>query len=238
MEFETWEPVYEAILADFGYDRAGDERARDLLVALLAGDPTLDPEAMAGATIAIADATVAIAGAASRLEEDLPLAREADLVFAASSAARRLREHGITVDCMVTDLDGHPETARALAAEGTPVAVHAHGDNTALLREWMPALDTRAVLPTTQTEPTDRVRNFGGFTDGDRAAFLADALGAQRLVFPGWTLDDDSVGAQKRRKLQWARRLLRWLESRRDEQFALLDGQRDAIDASAFEGIW
>ena len=237
MEFETWEPVYETILAEFGYERAGDERARDLLVALLANEPTLDPETMAGAIFDIADATVAIAGAAPRLEEDLSLAREADAVFAASSAAHRLREHGIAVDCMVTDLDGHPETARALAAEGTPVAVHAHGDNTTLLREWVPTLDTRAVLPTTQAEPTDRVRNFGGFTDGDRAAFLADALGAQQLVFPGWRFDDDSVGLEKQRKLQWARRLLRWLECRRGEQFALLDGQRDAIDTSTFKGI-
>ena len=112
MEFETWEPAYEAILAEFGYDRAGDERARDLLAELLAGTVTLDPT-----EIAVAGATVAVAGAAPRLEEDLALAREADAVFAASTAARCLRERGIAVDCLVTDLDGHPETARALTAE-------------------------------------------------------------------------------------------------------------------------
>jgi uncharacterized Rossmann fold enzyme len=230
MEFEVWEPVYETILVDCGYDRSGDERARDSLAELLAGDATLDP-----AAIDVENATVAVAGAAPRLEAELALAREADAVFAASSAARRLRERGIAVDCMVTDLDGHPETARALTAEGTPVAVHAHGDNTAALGEWVPALDTRAVVPTTQARPSGRVRNPGGFTDGDRAAFLADALGADRLVFPGWAFDDDSVGAEKRRKLQWARRLLCWLERRRGEQFALLDGARDT---GALEHVW
>jgi len=230
MEFETWEPAYEAILAEFGYDRAGDERARDLLAELLAGTATLDPD-----EIAVAGATVAVAGAAPRLEEDLALAREADAVFAASTAARCLRERGIAVDCLVTDLDGHPETARALTAEGTPVAVHAHGDNTATLREWVPTVDASAVVPTTQARPTDRVHNFGGFTDGDRAAFLADALGAKRLVFPGWAFDDDSVGLEKRQKLQWARRLLGWLERHRDEQFALLDGQRNALDTRSLE---
>ena len=34
MRFETWEPVYETILADFGFDRTADERVRDVLAGL------------------------------------------------------------------------------------------------------------------------------------------------------------------------------------------------------------
>jgi len=223
MRFEEWEPVYEAILADFGYDRAADERARNMLVDLLDG-PGYDET-----TLAFGDATVAIAGGADRLLDELELAREADAVVAASVAAERLREHGVAVDCMVTDLDKVPGTAHRLTEAGTPVAVHAHGDNIPALREVVPDLRTAAVIPTTQARPIGPVRNYGGFTDGDRAAFLADALGAGRLLFPGWNFDDPSVGPEKRRKLAWAERLLYWLERRRDEQFAVLDGRREAL---------
>jgi len=69
-----------------------------------------------------------------------------------------------------------------------------------------------------------------GFTDGDRAAFLADACGADRLVFPGWSFDDPTVDAQKAKKLRWAERLLLVLEERRGERFAVLDGRREGID--------
>jgi uncharacterized Rossmann fold enzyme len=227
MQFAEWEPVYEAILADFGYDRAADERARDRLAALLAG-PGYDP-----AGLDIEGETVAIAGGADRLTRDcdLALAREADAVIAASDAATRLREHGVTVDCMVTDLDKAPDTARALTAAGTPVAVHAHGDNIPTLRSVVPDLDGDAVIPTTQARPVDGVDNFGGFTDGDRAAFLADSLGAGQLLFPGWNVEDPTVGAEKRRKLRWAERLLYWLARRRGEQFGVLDGRREALAA-------
>ena len=63
----------------------------------------------------------------------------------------------------------------------------------------------------------DRVHNFGGFTDGDRAAFTADHFGAAELRFVGWDFEDPDVSPEKREKLQWAERLLHWLEGRRDE---------------------
>jgi len=163
MNFESWEPVYEAILSDFGYERTADERARDLLVDLLSGSDVRGVEHLDIA------GTVAIAGAADTLEDDLDLAEGADVVFGASDAASRLREAGITVDCMVTDLDKRPDTAREFAAQGTPVAVHAHGDNAPALREFVPELDPATLVPTTQARPVGPVRNFGGFTDGDRA---------------------------------------------------------------------
>jgi len=223
MRFAEWEPVYEAVLADFGYGRGADERARDLLADLLSG-PGLDP-----GRLDIADGTVAVAGAADRLDRDLALVREADAVVAASDAAARLRAHSLAVDCMVTDLDKAPDTVRELTDEGTPVAVHAHGDNRAKLRSVVPDLDADAVIPTTQARPVAGVHNHGGFTDGDRAAFLADALGAGGLVFPGWQFDDPSVSAEKRRKLGWAERLLYWLEQRRGEQFGVLAGRREGL---------
>ncbi len=233
MDFEEWEPVYERILADFGYDRQGDEHARDVLLAVLE-EMTSENERCrqhdALSHLDFTDETVAVAGAASTLEDELDVVETATSIVAASDAARRLRDVGFHIDCMVTDLDKSPGTARELTIEGTPVAVHAHGDNVPLLELHVPRFEVRSVIPTTQASPNGPVRNYGGFTDGDRAAFLADAVGAARLVFPGWEFDDPAVSAEKHRKLEWAARLLRWLERRRNERFGVLDGRRDALD--------
>jgi len=229
MDFETWEPVYGAILRDFGYGRAGDERARDVLYELLADRETLDPQDI---DTDIEGVTVAVAGAGPSLESDLGVVRSADAVVAASTAADRLLERDVEVNCLVTDLDKHPETVVSLSREDVPVIVHAHGDNVGTVHEVVPRADAGAVVPTTQAAPRSPVRNFGGFTDGDRAAFLADHLGAARLTFPGWDLDDPSVGPEKARKLRWAERLLYWLERRRGERFSLLDGRRERIDTA------
>jgi len=224
MRFAAFEPYYKAVLADFGFDRAADERARDV-AAELATPLSLDRLGDWRGT------TVAVAGAAPRLGDDVALARDADVVVAASVAADVLADRGVTVDCMVTDLDKNPETAVELARDGTPVVAHAHGDNVPAVREWVPRLADEATLATTQAAPVGPVRNVGGFTDGDRAAFLADHLGAAELVFPGWEFDDPSVGSMKARKLDWAARLLRLLERRRGDRFELLDGRRETLDA-------
>jgi uncharacterized Rossmann fold enzyme len=219
-----WQPIYEAILADFGYDRGADERARDRLGELVSGR---DPLSVADVEVT---GTVAVCGAAPTLSGELDVARRADSVVAASSAAATCLDAGVAVDCMVTDLDKTPAAALELSESGTPVAVHAHGDNVPELERHVPSLAVEAVVPTTQAAPAPPVENPGGFTDGDRAAFLADATGADRLVFPGWSFDDPSVGPEKARKLRWAERLLALLEERRNERFAVLDGRRDRID--------
>ncbi len=227
MNFELWEPVYESILADFGYDRGADERARDVLYRHLDGRETFDLQ-----TLRLQGQTVAIAGAGPSLEADLDTVRAADAVVAASTAADRLRAKGVPVDCVVTDLDKHEERVVSFSRQGVPVAVHAHGDNLMTIEETVPQLASHSLIPTTQAAPRPPVRNFGGFTDGDRAAFLADHLGAAELTFPGWDFDDPTVDPEKARKLRWAERLLYWLECRRDERFAVLDNSRDTIDTS------
>ncbi|ESS05917.1 MAG: putative Rossmann fold enzyme [uncultured archaeon A07HB70] len=213
MEFSTWEPVYELVLADLGYDREGDERVRDRLAAW--AEPfDADRLPAAGGEVAVVAPGPSLAGDLGRVDD-------ADGVVAASSAADRLLATGRRPDLVVTDLDGTPATAAALSRAGTPVAVHAHGDNAPALDRWLPACDPANVLATTQAAPVGPVVNHGGFTDGDRAAFLADAFGADRLTFVGWDLDDPTVGPEKRAKLGWARRLLRWLAARRGRLFDL-----------------
>lgn len=225
MDIGDWEPVYEAILRDFGFDRSADEYARDFTAEVATSFDFDRFSVMEGAT-------VAIAGGGPSMETETATAESADVVIAASVAADHLLEAGVDVDLMVTDLDKNLDTAIDLSRSGVPVAIHAHGDNIALLRESLPQFDHDHVIATTQAHPTDAVYNFGGFTDGDRAAFLADEFGAAAFRFPGWNLQDVSVGPIKRRKLAWAERLLFWLERRRGDRFEVLDGRRDAIDTT------
>ena len=222
--FSEWEPIYTAILADFGFERAADERARD--VAADVATP-FDHDRLA----ALDGATVAVVGAAPSLPGELTAfdPTSVDAIVAASTAVDVLSDAGLSVDLMVTDLDKNVETARDLTRSGTPVAAHAHGDNISTVREWLPQFKGEQTLVTTQAAPRGPVKNFGGFTDGDRAAFLAHAFGAADLRFLGWAFDDPAVDPMKARKLRWAEHLLYWLEQRRDERFGVLAGRRDSL---------
>lgn len=211
MRFDTWEPVYELLLTDLGFDRAGDERARDRLAAW--AEP-FDTD-----RLDFADTSVAVVAPGPSLATEIDRLDEADHVVAASNAADYLLAADRRPDLVVTDLDKTPATAARLSRSGTPVAVHAHGDNVPALDRWLPEHDPANVLATTQATPVGPVVNHGGFTDGDRGAFLADALGAATLRYVGWDLDDPDVDPEKATKLAWARRLLRWLAARRGESF-------------------
>ncbi|HNR59267.1 MAG TPA: DUF115 domain-containing protein, partial [Methanothrix sp.] len=98
---------------------------------------------------------------------------------------------------------------RKLDSPGDPewqVAYGSSGDNLAALREYVPKLTK--VLATTQAAPLEGVYNFGGFTDGDRAVFLARRFGAKEIRMVGFDYDDPTVTAKKKKKLAWARRLV------------------------------
>lgn len=239
MDFAEWEPVYEAILTDFGFSRRADEVARDELAALVSADSPDSPGSAAspkfdrGRLDVFDGGTVVVAGAGPSLGNEIDRIGDDDLVIGASTAVDALLDAGIDVDLMTTDLDKNSDTVRSLTERGVPVAVHAHGDNRTLLREVVPDLTFEHVLPTTQAAPVDEIVNVGGFTDGDRAAFLADHFGASRIEFVGWDFDDSTVSPTKRRKLVWAEKLLYWLETRRDEPFDVLDGRRETIDTTA-----
>jgi len=66
----------------------------------------------------------------------------------------------------------------------------------------------RKVIGTTQSRPTNGLYNFGGFTDGDRAVFLAKHLDALKIILIGFDFEDESVTLRKHKKLIWAKRLI------------------------------
>lgn len=214
--------LYHEICADLGYPRRDDRMARDYL-ARRVGEPGVLPD--------LRDAAVTVCGAGPSLSDELQQLDQADAIVTASTATDIVAGAGYPIDLMVTDLDKNPETAVQLTKEGVPVAVHAHGDNLELLRRWLPRCDHRWVVPTTQAGAIAAVINPGGFTDGDRAAFLADHAGAGSLGFIGWDLDDPSVDTDKRAKLRWAAVALLLLGAERGEGYGWIDATDPAVAA-------
>ncbi|KUL03321.1 MAG: 6-hydroxymethyl-7,8-dihydropterin pyrophosphokinase [Methanomicrobiales archaeon 53_19] len=199
MRFEDWEPHYTEILDYFGFDRAADEEAATLLAEILPRDD------IGALTTLISGKNVTICGNAPCLASETD--RIEGVVIAADAAALILYNAGIIPDAIFTDLDGADDPFITMNEGKTIIAVHAHGDNMPLLRRWVPRFPGK-LIGTTQASPRNNIHNFGGFTDGDRAAFTADALGAARLNFIGFDLSDTAVDPMKKGKLFWARRLL------------------------------
>lgn len=212
MDFARWEPHYRAILEEFGFDRHEDEEAARLLDRLLPRDRS-SPEDLRPR---LARRTVSVLGHGPDLEAQLDEVE--GVVVAADEAVSVAMEGGLSVTAVVSDLDGRLDDLRAAQAAGATLVVHAHGDNRPALRRWVPTFGNR-ILGTTQARPFPGVHNFGGFTDGDRAAFLADHLDAGTIRLVGFDFErphpKDRDPAVKRRKLAWARRLLQDLARRR-----------------------
>lgn len=119
--------------------------------------------------------------------------------------AGKMSKLGVKPDVVVTDLDFDVGGLRL----GDYVVVHAHGDNIRLLLEHARRLDNRVM--TVQTWPLPCTANISGFTDGDRAVYLAYYMGAKRVVVNGAYFDvkikrDDHVKALK---LELARHLIK-----------------------------
>lgn len=206
MQFATWEPIYRSILDDFGFTLCKDEEAAELLRCLLKDRIT----PLIAAKEMLAGSSVVVCGNAPCLRWDLEQMhskQERDAVFlAADGAVAVLQKLSILPAIVVTDLDGPFPAIQKANQMGSIVVVHAHGDNLDALQRYVPRLDR--IIGTVQCLPPPGLYNFGGFTDGDRAIFLAIELGARKIVLKGFDFDDNSVTPRKKKKLAWAKRLI------------------------------
>jgi uncharacterized Rossmann fold enzyme len=210
VDWPRWAPVYQSLLADFAFDPREDERARDELDALLADRL---PASLDALRAALEGREAWVVGAAAT-PADLQAIPPGAPVLVADGAAQ-VALPLVRPLAVVTDLDGDVGVQVAANAAGVPLVVHAHGDNRPALREHVPRM-TGPVLGTTQAEPRGRARNFGGFTDGDRACCLAVHLGAERLALVGFDFGRPAAKPgrdpeTKRRKLAWAKRIVEGL---------------------------
>ncbi|AKB50374.1 6-hydroxymethyl-7,8-dihydropterin pyrophosphokinase [Methanosarcina barkeri str. Wiesmoor] len=208
MDFATWEPIYERILEDFGFDRAGDEKAAFFLSRMLTEENTAS---LSELKAIISGKPVLVCGNAPRLRSDLSeINFSAFTLIAADGAAAVLMDMGIVPEVICTDLDGNSEAdieKEILACEeGSIVLIHAHGDNIDKLEKYVPRF--KRFIATTQAKPFDDVYNFGGFSDGDRCFFVAREFGAQKIRLVGFDFEDSDVNPIKKKKLKWAKKLM------------------------------
>jgi len=160
-------------------------------------------------------------GAGPSLKEDLEKSDEKGwlrkkVLISADGATAGVMDY-INPDIIATDLDGDINAQLEAWHEGAWMAVHGHGDNIDKIKEVVPKLDER-VIGTTQVDGPDPLYNFGGFTDGDRAAFMSHELGASKIYLAGMDLGEEigeySETEDKERKLEKltiCRELLTWL---------------------------
>lgn len=205
MEYAAWEPFYRKIREDFGYSQEADEAVAADLDRILGGRRA-DEEALRGL---LHGRPVVVAGNGPDLAAKM---RKTDAVLITADEATSVAlAKGVWPDLLVTDLDGDVGDQLRANARGTLALVHGHGDNGPAVRRWAPRF-TGATVATTQARPGGRLRNFGGFTDGDRAVFLADHFGAATIRLLGFDFERPSPKDQdrrtKQRKLDWAYLLL------------------------------
>lgn len=209
MDFEVWEPYYRQILLDFGFDPEADERSARILSDLLK-DKEQASEDMLSNKIKGRDA--AVVGGAGHLERGLKENHSWGVLMAADGTTSVLMRRSLVPDIIVTDLDGRIEDQIEANRRGAIVAIHAHGDNIPQIERYVPRF-TGAIIGTVQCRPHGTLKNFGGFTDGDRAAIMAGHFGARSIRLIGFDFDEvgekaDCDRITKKRKLAWARRLI------------------------------
>ncbi|MFH1404000.1 MAG: 6-hydroxymethylpterin diphosphokinase MptE-like protein [Candidatus Altiarchaeota archaeon] len=213
-----WKQHYRDIVMMLELDVEKDMWSRQVIHDMV-GDLGLD-----GLRSIIEGNDVMVYGCGPSLEKDVRVMHETgrhkDFVnVAVDGAVKALLECNIIPDINVTDLDGDIEYILKAGRYGCVTVVHAHGDNVKALRKYVPHMEGR-VYATTQNEPTDRVHNFGGFTDGDRAVHLVEHFKPKNIVLAGMDFGNvvgiysgvyDSV--MKPRKLEIGKELLERLAS-------------------------
>lgn len=227
MEFGLWEKYYKEILDDFGFSREADEESAKLLDEILSTEGCLTLDEL-GEIVGFSDKYIVFGAGPSLKEHILMLKENYDLkdyiLVAADGATTALVEERISPDIVATDLDGNLDDILIANLRGANIAVHAHGDNIDKIASITPFFTS--VIGTTQAQPVGNLYNFGGFTDGDRALFLAVALGASEIILAG--MDFGEIVTQysrpklpvaqakaddfKRKKLQYAEKFTQWIK--------------------------
>ena len=226
MEFGLWEKYYTEILEDFGFSRENDEESAKFLDEILSTEGCLTLDDLSE-IVGFSDKFI-VFGAGPSLKEHVTFLKEnydlRDYVLvAADGATTALIEQKIAPDIVATDLDGNLDDILLANFRGANVVIHAHGDNIDKIAKLTPFFTS--VLGTTQAQPVGNLYNFGGFTDGDRALFLAVALGASEITLAGMDFGDivtkysrpnietelAKADEFKKKKLKYAEMFTQWI---------------------------
>ena len=226
MEFGLWEKYYTEILDDFGFSRKNDEESAKLLDEILSTEGCLTLDDLSQ-IVGFSDKFI-VFGAGPSLKEHIEMLKnDYDLkdyvLVAADGATTALIEQKVAPDIVTTDLDGKLDDILLANIRGANIIVHAHGDNIDNIATVTSFFNN--VLGTTQAQPVGNLYNFGGFTDGDRALFLAVALGASEITLAGMDFGDmvtkysrpniekdvEKADDFKKKKLMYAEKFTQWI---------------------------
>lgn len=146
---------------------------------------------------------------------------EKKLKIAANGATSALLKNNIYPDIIVTDLDGCIKDQIYANNKGSIVIIHSHADNIEKILLYINFFQGK-LMGTTQINPNffNNIQNFGGFTDGDRAVFIADYFNAKEINLIGFDFNS-KIGKYsfpqnknldlKIKKLKWCKYLIEML---------------------------
>jgi len=229
MFYKQWAPIYKKIVDDFGFSIKKDKLAADILEELLMSNkPFLIKELKE----LFYDKEVIVFGAGPSLENSIEINKkkfENKIKISADGATTALLEKNIKPDIIVTDLDGKVSDQIKANSKGSKLVIHAHGDNINKIKKYISKFECN-VIGSTQTDPKTykNVYNFGGFTDGDRAVFLADHFNAKKIHLVGfdfngrigkYSFSEKKDKNLKLKKLKWCKYLIEILMKNKNNIF-------------------
>jgi uncharacterized Rossmann fold enzyme len=211
-----WEKRYFSILKELNYSEKKDKESALILDSILKKTDTIKKvrKLIEGKTIFVIGSGPSLSIAIPKLKK-----LEKSIKIAADSSLKPLVDNGIIPDIIVTDLDGNEDTIKKISKTKSIFVIHAHGDN---IEKLQMVKKMKNCIGTTQTNPFNKVQNFGGFTDGDRGVFLASYFNAKKIILFGMDFGNQigkfsntkkSDRETKLKKLEIGRDLLIWLST-------------------------
>jgi len=211
-----WGERYLLILKELGYSQKKDRESAIILDSILKKTNTTEKilKLIEGKTVFVIGSGPSLSNAIPKLKK-----LKKSIKIAADSSLKPLVDNGIIPDIVVTDLDGDENTIKKIAKTKSIFIIHAHGDN---IEKLELVKKIRNCIGTTQSNPFNKIQNFGGFTDGDRGVFLANYFGAKKIILFGMDFGNrigkfsntkNSDRKIKLKKLEIGENLLIWLST-------------------------
>jgi len=211
-----WKKRYFAILKELNYSEKKDKESALILDSIIK-----KTDSNKKIRKLIQGNTVFVIGSGPSLSFAIPKLKKfkKSIKIAADSSLKPLIDNGIIPDIIVTDLDGNEDAIRKISKTKSIFVIHAHGDN---IEKLQMVEKIKNCIGTTQTKPFSKIKNFGGFTDGDRGVFLASYFNAKKIILFGMDFGNQigkfsntkrSDRKIKLKKLEIGRDLLIWLSA-------------------------
>ena len=211
-----WEKRYFSILKELNYTEKKDKESATILDSILKKTDTIEKirEIIQGKTVFVIGSGPSLSSAIPKLKK-----LKKSIKIAADSSLKPLIDNGIIPDIIVTDLDGNEDAIKKISKTKSIFVIHAHGDN---IEKLQMVKKMKNCIGTTQTNPFNKIQNFGGFTDGDRGVFLASHFDAKKIILFGMDFGNQvgkfsntkrSDREIKLKKLEIGKDLLIWLST-------------------------